>query len=81
MSNRNFDASQITKRNANKTIAKNIISHFGGTNPYFFQPLISNFNQSVINEVKMGNSEYVSRGDTCTTVDLGCPCSSNGQRT
>jgi hypothetical protein len=71
MSNRNFDASVITKRLGNKAIAKSIISNFNNVNS---QPQTSNMNASIINEVEMGNSLFVTRGPTCTTYDLGCPC-------
>jgi hypothetical protein len=72
MSNRNFDSSIITQRRANKAVAKNVLSVFG--EPYNFQPQTSNFSASVMNEVAQGNSQFVLRGDTCTVVDLGCPC-------
>ena len=71
MSNRNFDASVITKRLGNKAIAKSIISNFNNVNS---QPQTSNMNASIINEVELGNSLFVTRGPTCTTYDLGCPC-------
>ena len=71
MSNRNFDASVITKRLGNKAIAKSIISNFNNVNA---QPQTSNMNASIINEVELGNSLFVTRGPTCTTYDLGCPC-------
>ena len=71
MSNRNFDASVITKRLGNKAIAKSIISNFNNVNT---QPQTSNMNASIINEVELGNSLFVTRGLTCTTYDLGCPC-------
>ena len=71
MSNRNFDASVITKRLGNKAIAKSIISNFNNVNA---NPQTSNINASIINEVKLGNSLFVTRGPTCTTYDAGCPC-------
>lgn len=74
MSNRNFNASMITQRLANKAVAKNVLSNMKNENPYFFQQQSSNFNTSVINQVKLGNSMFASKGATCTTIDPGCPC-------
>lgn len=74
MSNRNFNASVITQRLANKAVAKNVLSNMKSGNPYFFQPQAGNFNTSVINQVDLGNSMFTSRGPTCTTIDPGCPC-------
>lgn len=70
MSNRNFDASIITKRLGNKAVAKSIISIYNHNT----QPQTSNLSASVINQVDEGNSMVVYRGPTCTTVDNGCPC-------
>jgi hypothetical protein len=71
MSNRNFDASQITKRLGNKAVAKSIINNFSSPNT---NPQTSNANVSVINQVELGNSLFVTRGPTCTVLDNGCPC-------
>jgi hypothetical protein len=72
MSNRNFDSSIITKRLADKAVAKNILSSCK------VQPQTSNVSSSVINQVQLGNSVVVSRGPTCSTIDNGCPCPIRG---
>lgn len=77
MSNRNFDASQITKRLGNKAVAKSIINNFSLPNT---NPQTSNVNVSVINQVELGNSLFVTRGPTCTVLDNGCPCNSAVQQ-
>jgi len=74
MSNRNFDASAITRRLGNKAIAKSIVTQNQSATPYFFNPQTAYGYASVMNEVQEGNSLYVTRGDTCVTLDPGCPC-------
>ena len=55
MSNRNFDASAMTLRVANKAIAKSILTQNQSANPYFFNPQAAYLNASVMNEVESGN--------------------------
>jgi hypothetical protein len=73
MSNRNFDASIITRRLRDKSVASNFITSMrNGVS--FGNPQTYNANTSIINEVVNGQMTTVYRGDICVTYDVGCPC-------
>jgi hypothetical protein len=73
MSNRNFDASVITRRLRDKSVASNFITSMRN-GMSFGNPQTYNANTSIINEVVNGKMTTVYRGDICVTYDIGCPC-------
>jgi hypothetical protein len=77
MSNRNFDSSYLTRRQANKQIAKNVITKMrqDGTSSYGYLP--TNYDSSIVNQIREGQSKTVFKGTTCTTEEPGCPCIGN----
>jgi len=67
MSNRNFDSSYLTRRQGDRQIAKNIVTKTR-------QNISTNYDASIINQIREGQSMTVTKGVTCSTVEPGCPC-------
>jgi hypothetical protein len=79
MSNRIFDASQLTKRKAEKAIAGSFLSRLyppnSGLSPQQgFAPLLGIYDSSVMNAVKSGHMTQYTRFPTCYGISPGCPC-------
>ncbi len=71
-----YDSSLITKRKQDKTIANSFITRIQTpTNPSTGSaPLLGITEQSIINEVRMGQMTAYRKDDGCTSVNKGCPC-------
>jgi hypothetical protein len=75
-----YDASQITQRRKNKAESDSFIKRI--QNPIQpttgYAPLLGNYDQSIINTVRMGQMANFQQGvNGTTTVDRGCPCEIN----
>ncbi len=79
MSNRIFDASQLTKRRAEKAIAGSFLTRLyppsSTTQPQQGFGLVPGiYDSSVMNAVKTGNMTEYTRYPTCVGISPGCPC-------
>lgn len=85
MSNRIYDASQLTKRRAEKAIAGSFLSRMyppsatPGGNPVRqpqlgSAPLLGIYDNSIMNAVKTGHQTEYTRFPTCVGISAGCPC-------
>lgn len=70
-----YDSSLITQRRANKTIANSFITRISPpNNTTGSAPYLGISQQSIINNVKLGQMMEFRRCDGTTLVDIGCPC-------
>ena len=79
MSNRIYDASQLTKRRAQQAIAGSFLTRLQPPNPSVSPqvgagPLNGIYDSSIMNEVKAGSATQFTRYPTCIAVSQGCPC-------
>lgn len=74
MSNRNFDSSYLTRRQGERQIAKNIVTKTRQNSSTSYNNISTNYDASIINQIREGQSMTVTKGETCTTVEPGCPC-------
>ena len=74
MSNRNFDSSYLTRRQGERQIAKNIVTKTRQNSSTSYNNISTNYDASIINQIREGQSMTVTKGVTCTTVEPGCPC-------
>jgi hypothetical protein len=68
MYNRNFDASQITRRKGEKAVAGSFLSCVGTA------PLVAIKDSSIIYSVKQGQMTQYTRYPACIGISPGCPC-------
>ena len=74
---RNYDASQLTVRKMERTIAGSFLSTAGvSPNNYTWgsRPLLGIKDQSIINAVRTGQMTEYTRYPTCVGISPGCPC-------
>lgn len=75
---RNYDASQLTNRRAERAIAGSFLTPAGnGTNPSNVRgsrPYLGINSQSIINAVRTGQMTEYTRYPTCVGISPGCPC-------
>jgi hypothetical protein len=74
MSNRNFDSSYLTRRQGERQIAKNIVTKSRQNSSTSYNNISTNYDASIINQIREGQSMTITKGLTCTTVEPGCPC-------
>jgi hypothetical protein len=79
MSNRIFDASQLTKRRAEKAIAGSFLTRLYPPNSTVspqqgFGLVPGIYDSSVMNAVKTGHMTEYTRYPTCVGISPGCPC-------
>ena len=74
MSNRNFDSSYLTRRQGERQLAKNIVTKTRQNSSTSYNNISTNYDASIINQIREGQSMTVTKGETCTTVEPGCPC-------
>ena len=78
MYNRNFDASSITRRRGEKTVAGSFLSKVGTApnNNQFYgsSPQLGIKDSSIIYSVKQGQMTQYTRYPTCIGISPGCPC-------
>lgn len=84
MSNRIYDASQLTKRRAEKAIAGSFLSRLyppNGNNGNPIRqpqqgaaPILGIYDSSIMNAVKTGQQTEYIRFPTCVGISTGCPC-------
>ncbi len=77
MSNRIYDASQLTKRKAEKAIAGSFVTRISSpNNQTSYAPLPGIYDGSIINAVNSGHMTEYTRYPTCIGISPGCPCPS-----
>lgn len=71
-----YDSSLITQRKQDKTIANSFLTRIQGQPCNTGSaPLLGITQQSIINEVRMGQMQMIRKNEGgCTTVNIGCPC-------
>jgi hypothetical protein len=75
MPNRIYDASQLTKRRAEKAIAGSFLTRIGPPNNQTgYGPLPGIYDSSVMNAVKTGHMTEYTRYPACISISPGCPC-------
>jgi hypothetical protein len=78
MYNRNYNSSQITQRRRDKAVAASFLSQVpstqNSTRPYGSQPLLGNFDSSIIPSVNLGQMTQYTRFPQCVGISPGCPC-------
>lgn len=74
-----YDSSLITKRRMEKAQSGNFINRIQNpTNPTVlttgYAPLLGIYDQSIINNVKLGQMSDITKCSGSFNIDKGCPC-------
>lgn len=71
---RNYDASSLTQRLAQRTIAASFLSTAANGSTWQTRPLKGNKDSSMLHDVRLGNMTEYTRFPTCVGVSLGGSC-------
>lgn len=73
-----YDSSLLTKLKSSKTESKSFITRQSGPNPTTsYGPALGIWDQSIVNEVKLGQMTEIRKCNGGYITFNGCPCNSN----
>jgi hypothetical protein len=69
-----FDSSTLTKRLQDKAIADGYITRLQQKHQPGYGPLLGVSSDSIINNIKMGQMQSITKNEGCIKAEQGCPC-------